>query len=276
MPPDQLFKQIKTMSSNTLAMLNRDLRPKVMIYLKDLNAKLDASGRYTKKILGIIILLLIVIYEYTGRSSQGSPVNEFRAHAVITMEDHLKNQAIRAQLESQINETESDEGVETPIVLENDTIPKELAQKIVDSWAKVEEEPVQVMEIEEEEEEIPLVEEERYEEIPLGENEFRPFGGPDLSNLPEEIPIPGGDSETGKTDYTINVPPPAQLNVVESMGSEEIQHKRQLAVKKACYMPRLRYNVYNQTSRFYSLDDLQPDDFKLRLFYTQWQKVNFL
>ena len=50
--------------------------------------------------------------------------------------------------------------------------------------------------------------------------------------------------------------------MVESLGSEEIQHKRQLAVKKACYMPRLRYNIYNQTSRFYSLDDLQPDDFK--------------
>ena len=46
------------------------------------------------------------------------------------------------------------------------------------------------------------------------------------------------------------------------LGSEEIQHKRQLSVKKACYMPRLRNEVYNQTSRFYNVDDLQPEDFK--------------
>ena len=260
MPPDQLFNRIKTMSSDTLAMVNR-LRPKVIIYLKDLNAKLDASGRYTKKILSIIILLLIVIYEFAGRSSHISRGNELRAHAVITMEDHLKNQAIRAQLENQINETESDDEIETPMFLENDTIPKELAQKIVDSWADAENESVEMI-VEEKEDEEEQVEK-KTEEIRLEENEFRPFGGPDLSQLPEEIPIPGGDLESGKTDYTINVPQPqAQLNVVESMGSEEIQHKRQLAVKKACYMPRLRYNIYNQTSRFYSLDDMQPDDFK--------------
>ena len=268
MPPDQLLIRVQSISKSayneTLALVNR-LRPVVMIYMRDLNAKLDASGRYTKKILGVLILLLIMIYEFTGRSSK-SQVNEFRAHAVITMEDHLKNQAIRAQLESKINQTEAENQTnvqpenELPTIQANDEIPKELAQKIVDSWETKSDEPVEE-----------VVEEKEDEPIALGENEFRPFGGgntPDLSNLPEEIPIPG---EVAKMpDYTINVPPPANmLNVVESMGSEEIQHKRQLAVKKACYMPRLRYNVYNQTSRFYSLDDLQPDDFKELLFYIQ-------
>jgi len=257
MPPDQLLIRVQSISKSayneTLALVNR-LRPVVMIHMRDLNSKLDASGRYTKKILGVSILLLIMIYDFVGRSNK-SQVNEFRAHAVITMEDHLKNQAIRAQLESKINQTEAENQTnanfekESPTIQENDQIPKELAQRIVDSWETKSDKPV---------------EEKEEKNVVLGENEFRPFGGgetPDLSNLPEEIPIPG---EVAKMpDYTINVPPPANmLNVVESMGSEEIQHKRQLAVKKACYMPRLRYNIYNQTSRFYSLDDLQPDDFK--------------
>ena len=52
------------------------LKPKVAIYVRDLNAKLDASGRYTKKIIGIFILLVICLYEYTGRKVEEKP-NEF-------------------------------------------------------------------------------------------------------------------------------------------------------------------------------------------------------
>lgn len=61
--------------NSALIELNR-LKPKVAICIRELNAKLDASGRYTKKIIGVFILLIILLYEYSGRKMEEKP-NEF-------------------------------------------------------------------------------------------------------------------------------------------------------------------------------------------------------
>ena len=52
--------------------------------------------------------------------------------------------------------------------------------------------------------------------------------------------------------------------------------------RKACYMPRLRSEVYNQTSRFYTLENLTPNDFrhfivdeKSKLIYCALSKERF-
>lgn len=127
------------------------------------------------------------------------------------MEDHLKNQAIRAQLESKINETQSSSTqpqVDQKRLSLNDEIPKEIGLKIVESWGQAansvtsEEKPVA-----HEEPTVQEVIEEPKDEIVLGENEFRPFMGPDLSKLPKEIPIPG-DVPKLDSAYALNIPKP--------------------------------------------------------------------
>lgn len=99
----------------------------------------------------------------------------------------------------------------------------------------------------------------------LAENEFEVnFHNPDLSKLPKEIPIPEHYSSdiVRQSESEIRFVETQELPVVEQQGLEEVQHRRQLALRKACYMPRLRTEVYNQTSRFYSIDSLTPQDFQ--------------
>ena len=43
-------------------------RPKIVFFLKEANSRLDASGRYTKKLLGVGILMLIIIFHFIGRN----------------------------------------------------------------------------------------------------------------------------------------------------------------------------------------------------------------
>ena len=132
-----------------------------------------------------------------------------RAHAVITMEDHLKNQAIRAQLESKIDETQpSPDLTETdPKINLNDDIPKEIGLKIVESWGQA---PDAEIAKEVHDEPVAQEAEEPKDEIVLGENEFRPFMGPDLSKLPKEIPIPG-DVPKLDSSYALNIPKPGPV-----------------------------------------------------------------
>ena len=100
-------------------------RPKIVFFLKEANSRLDASGRYTKKLLGVGILILIIIFHFMGRNgiengteedyiskyTQDKLDNDFRAHAVISMEDHLLRQALleQAKIEAQLNKTRLDQ-----------------------------------------------------------------------------------------------------------------------------------------------------------------------
>ena len=119
------------------------------------------------------------------------------------MEDHLKNQAIRAQLESKINETQtsSTQTEASKKISLNDDIPKEIGLKIVESWGQAADSIIS------EEPEAHEKIEDSTDQIVLGENEFRPFMGPDLSKLPKEIPIPGDVPKLDST-YALNIPKP--------------------------------------------------------------------
>ena len=124
------------------------------------------------------------------------------------MEDHLKNQAIRAQLESKINETQtsSTQTEASKKISLNDDIPKEIGLKIVESWGQAADSIIS-----EEEPEIHEKIEDSTDQIVLGENEFRPFMGPDLSKLPKEIPIPGDVPKLDST-YALNIPKPGSCS----------------------------------------------------------------
>ena len=248
----------------------------------------------------MVLFIFLILYYGRGSRSAEVKVNEFRAHAVISMEDHLLRQAIleKKRLDAIIPVNQP---IEEPAA---GSKPEDHAHESDADYIKIEEVPE--LEIDVENEEMTAEEEVAKMDDPESEQdaftpsdadfEFEEFKGPDLSNLPEEIPIPY--QEPVQNAFSLDLPQPdtnIELPVVESLGkfkpfsltvadlngphqeknepqllkvpttslgSEEIQHKRQLSVKKACYMPRLRNEVYNQTSRFYNIDDLQPEDFK--------------
>ena len=248
----------------------------------------------------MVLFIFLILYYGRGSTSAEVKVNEFRAHAVISMEDHLLRQAIleKERLDAIIPVNQP---IEEPVA---GSKLEDHAHESDADFIKIEEVPE--LEIDVENEEMTVEEEVAKMDDPESEQdaftpsdadfEFEEFKGPDLSNLPEEIPIPY--QEPVQNAFSLDLPQPdtnIELPVVESLGkfkpfsltvadlngphqeknepqllknpttslgSEEIQHKRQLSVKKACYMPRLRNEVYNQTSRFYNIDDLQPEDFK--------------
>ena len=238
-----------------LTVSTSSIRPKLAFLVKEVNSRLgkslwwsrggasnqkilDTSGRYTRKIIGVLVLFIFLILYYGSGSTNVPnelPKNEFRAHAVISMEDHLLRQAIleKERLDAIIP-------VNQPI--EKPSANEEVAESETD-FIRIEEvsdsyDQPQVESVKIETEQTAEV----VEDQPMDENqennqdaftpsdadfEFEEFKGPDLSNLPEEIPIPY--QEPVQNAYSLDLPQQdtnIELNVVESLGkSSSIRHK---------------------------------------------------
>ena len=240
-----------------LTVSTSSIRPKLAFLVKEVNSRLgkslwyirsrggasnrtilDTSGRYTRKIIGVLVLFIFLILYYGSGSTNVPnevPKNEFRAHAVISMEDHLLRQAIleKERLDAIIPVNQPIEEPSTnEVVAESETDFIKI-EEVSDSNDKPEVESEKI------DSEQPL---EIVGERPIDENqevnqdaftpsdadfEFEEFKGPDLSNLPEEIPIPY--QEPVQNAYSLDLPQQdtnIELNVVESLGkSSSIQHR---------------------------------------------------
>ena len=192
------------------------------------------------------------------------------------MDDHLKRISEKQQVEADMKYfAESDPAVinkkETPTEKEKHSQTKkefyeEVKNDYDEKYLNIEDvEVVKVAEVAQDEEVEQLVRPTSIDPAQLAENEFEVnFHNPDLSKLPKEIPIPkhyNSDIVPAESEE-IRFVEADELPVVEQQGLEEVQHRRQLALRKACYMPKLRTQIYNQTSRFYSVDALKPEDFR--------------
>lgn len=264
---------------NSISIEIARLRPKINIFWKEFNSRLDANGRYTKKIVLTIALVLFLLLFNQGRKDK--PTNEFNARAKISisMDDHLKRISEKQQVEADMKYFgESDPTIvsekEQPVEDEKfSQTKKEFYEEVKNDY---DEKYLNIEDVEKQDEVSPpgaplgdeaqqLVRPTSIDPAQLAANEFEVnFHNPDLSKLPKEIPIPkhyNSDIVPAESEE-IRFVEADELPVVEQQGLEEVQHRRQLALRKACYMPKLRTQVYNQTSRFYSVDSLKPDDFR--------------
>ena len=241
-----------------LTVSTSSIRPKLAFLVKEVNSRLgkslwsrggasnhtilDTSGRYTRKIIGVLILFIFLILYYGSGSTNVPnevPKNEFRAHAVISMEDHLLRQAIleKERLDAIIPVNQPIEKPSTnEVVAESETDFIKI-EEVGDSndQPEVESENIETEQPSDIVEERPMDENQEINQDAFtpsdADFEFEEFKGPDLSNLPEEIPIPY--QEPVQNAYSLDLPQQdtnLELNVVESLGKSSSPAIKKLRV----------------------------------------------
>ena len=188
---------------------------------------LDTSGRYTRKIIGIVVLFILLILYYGSGSGNGSKevkVNEFRAHAVISMEDHLLRQAIleKERLDAiiPVNQPIEESAYEAQVSVDEPEVEPEVGPEV--ESVNVEKERTATNELVPQRDSVDPESEQDFSPSDA-DFEFEEFKGPDLSNLPEEIPIPY--QEPVQNAYSLELPPQdtnLELPVVESLGKQSL------------------------------------------------------